>query len=99
MPCSTSNSGVLKRCSFARWFEITGLPVRSAKAVLGGQEFHDFAVFRAQSFRRHAGGVIEHADQARALQRKDSEFGKEFLLANALAQRAAGQVIVPIVTR
>jgi hypothetical protein len=34
--------------------------------------------------------VIEHADQAGALQRKDSEFGKEFLLANALAQRAAG---------
>ncbi len=30
MPCSTSNSGVLNRCSFSRWFEITGLPVRKA---------------------------------------------------------------------
>jgi adenylate cyclase len=28
--CLTSKSGVRKRCSFSRWFEITGLPVRNA---------------------------------------------------------------------
>jgi hypothetical protein len=37
--------------------------------------------------------VIEHAGEARALQGKDSQFGKEFLLADALAERAARQVI------
>ena len=31
MPCSTRSSGVRKRSSFSRWFEITGLPVCSAK--------------------------------------------------------------------
>ena len=45
---------------------------------------------RAQSFRGHPGGVIEHAEEASALQRKDPEFGKELLLANALPQRTAG---------
>jgi hypothetical protein len=34
--------------------------------------------------------VIEHADEAGSLQRKDSEFGEELLLANALPQCAAG---------
>jgi hypothetical protein len=33
--------------------------------------------------------VIEHADEAGTLQRKNSEFGKKLLLANALSQRAA----------
>jgi hypothetical protein len=43
--------------------------------------------------------VIEHAGEARALQRKDSEFGKKLLLANALAQRPAGQVIDLLIAR
>jgi hypothetical protein len=43
--------------------------------------------------------VIEHVDEARTLQRKDPQFGKQFLLANALAQRAARQVIGLFTTR
>src|SRR6516225_5038320 len=31
-PCSASNSGVLKRCSFSRWLEITGFPVQRVTA-------------------------------------------------------------------
>ena len=30
MPCWRQDFGVRKRCSFSRWLEITGLPVRKA---------------------------------------------------------------------
>ena len=42
------------------------------------------------SLRSYSGGVIEDAHETGALQRKNSELGKELLLANALTQRTAG---------
>ena len=53
------------------------------KPVLGRNVFHDFAVFRPQTFGCHPGGVIEHADEARALQGEDAEFSEQLLLTNA----------------
>src|ERR1700720_2579065 len=53
------------------------------KTILGWYVFHDFAVFRLQSFRRQTGGVIEHLREVRALQSKDTQLGKYSLLANA----------------
>ena len=64
-------------------------PARTRRRLSAEMYSRNFAVFRAQSFRRHSGGVIEHADEVGTLQRKNSEFGKELLLANALSQRAA----------
>ena len=40
-------------------------------------------VSRSEPFRCHSGGVIEHFNEARALQGKDTEFGKQLLLTNA----------------
>jgi len=37
--------------------------------------------------------VIEHFNEARALQGEDTEFGEQLLLANAHMERAAGQVV------
>src|ERR1700733_2179354 len=60
------------------------------KAVLGWNVLQDFAIFRIQSFGCHACRMIEHADEARALKRKDPQFGKELLLANPLTKSAGG---------
>ena len=46
----------------------------------------------AEPFRCHSGGVIQHFSEAR-LQGQDTKFGKQFLLANAQMERAAGQVV------
>ena len=56
--------------------------------VVGRNVFQHFAVFGCQTFRRHADRVIEHVDEARALQREDAEFGEQLLLANAHMQCA-----------
>ena len=37
--------------------------------------------------------MIEHFDEARALQGKDTEFGEQLLLANARTERASAQVV------
>jgi hypothetical protein len=37
--------------------------------------------------------VIEHFNEARALQGKDTKFGEQLLLANPQAERATGQVV------
>jgi hypothetical protein len=37
--------------------------------------------------------VIEHFNETRALQSKDTEFGEQLLLANAQTECAAGQVV------
>jgi hypothetical protein len=42
--------------------------------------------------------VIEHFNEARALQGKDTEFGKQLLLANAQTECATGQVVRLTVT-
>ena len=67
------------------------------KAVLGRDVFHHFAVFSAQSLGRHTHGVIEHADEARALKRQHAQFSKELLLANTLTKSAGGQLVGLIV--
>jgi hypothetical protein len=67
------------------------------KAVLSWYVFHDFAVFRIQSFGCHTCGLIEHAIEARTLKREDAQFGKEFLLANTLMKSAGGWFVERIV--
>jgi hypothetical protein len=37
--------------------------------------------------------MFQHAGEVRTLQRKDTQFGKKFLLADAQAERAARQVV------
>jgi len=37
--------------------------------------------------------MIEHVNEARSLQRKDSKFSEKLLLANALAQCAFGKIV------
>ena len=54
---------------------------------------HYFAEFGAQSLGRHPRGVIEHIGEARALQSKDSEFGKQLLLANAQTKCTSSQIL------
>src|SRR6185437_11494885 len=61
--------------------------------VLRRDVFQNLAVFRPQAFGRHAGGVIEHANEAGPLQRKDPEFRQQFLLTNALPQRATYLIV------
>ncbi|MGE5773567.1 MAG: hypothetical protein ACM3Z4_16320 [Hyphomicrobiales bacterium] len=61
--------------------------------ALGRHVLHHFAVFRPQTFRRRPGGVVEHFNEARALQGDDTEFGEKLLLANAHTERATGQVV------
>ena len=63
------------------------------KPVLGWYVFHDFAVFRTQSFGCHTRGMIKHADEARALKREDPQFSEELLLANALMKSAGGELL------
>jgi hypothetical protein len=46
------------------------------KPVLIRDVFHHFAVFRPQTFRSNSRGVIEHFNEARALQGKDTKFGE-----------------------
>jgi hypothetical protein len=41
--------------------------------------------------------MIEHADETRALKRKDPQFGKELLLANPLTKSAGGQLVGVII--
>ena len=60
------------------------------KAVLSWYVFQDFAVLRIQPFGCHTCGLIEHADQAGTLKRKDAQFGKELLLTNTLMKSAGG---------
>jgi hypothetical protein len=60
------------------------------KPFLGRNVFQYLAVFRPQPFGCHTGGMIEHIDEARALQGQDSKFGKEFLLTNAQTESATG---------
>src|SRR6516162_456480 len=52
------------------------------KPVLIRDVFHHFAVFRPQTFRSNSGGVIDHFNEARALQGEDTELGEQLLLAN-----------------
>ena len=61
--------------------------------------FQDFAVFGTQPFRRHPRGVIEHADEVRALKGQDAEFGKQLLLPNTQTQCTPGQILWNIVVR
>jgi len=42
-------------------------------------------------------GVIEHADEARALKRQHAQFSKELLLANTLTKSAGRQLVGLIV--
>ena len=56
--------------------------------------FQHLAILRAKSLGRHAGGVIEHAHEARALQGMHAKLGQQLLLPDAHAQRAAGEVVV-----
>src|SRR5262249_4478706 len=63
------------------------------KPILSRDVFHNFAVFRPQTFRRHSRGVIKHFREARALQGKDTKFGEQLLLANAQTECATNQVV------
>jgi hypothetical protein len=58
----------------------------------------DFAEFSAKSLGHLPRGVIEHLGEARTLQSKDSEFGKQLLLANAQTESAASQAFPGLVT-
>jgi len=63
------------------------------KRILSRDVFHNFTVFRSQTFRGHSRGVIKHFHEARALQGMDTKFGEQFLLANALTECATSQVV------
>ena len=58
---------------------------------------HDLTEVGAQSLGRHPRRQVEHVDKACTLKSQDSQFGKQLLLANALTESSASQVLLGIV--
>jgi hypothetical protein len=94
-PYFTRSSGVLKRSSFSRWLEMTGLPVRRAKPVgeatsapiLGWQKLHHLAEFSLEALGSKARRLVQKFCQRRSLQCQHPKLRQDLLLTDAQAQR------------